>query len=91
MMVKLSQPVLEFIDLVFAKTSLKRSFSMTEKERSGLVFAKSGSIHTGTGEGGGRGVRPLPFAHPFHPFYHHEQIVLSAPADRADTLPLFLL
>ncbi len=32
-------PVPEFIDPVFAKTSLKRSFSMTENERFGLVFA----------------------------------------------------
>jgi hypothetical protein len=42
-------PVPEFIDPVFAKTSPKRSFSMTEKERFGLAFAKSGSINSGTG------------------------------------------
>ncbi len=40
----------EFIDPVFAKTSPKRSFSMTEKERFELVFfAKTGSINLGTG------------------------------------------
>jgi hypothetical protein len=30
----------EIIDTVFAKTSPKRSFSMTEYERFGLVFTK---------------------------------------------------
>jgi hypothetical protein len=39
----------EFIDPIFAKTSPKRSFSMTENERFGLVFAKTGSINSGTG------------------------------------------
>jgi hypothetical protein len=38
----------EFIDPVFAKTSPERSFSMTENERFGLVFAKTGSINSGT-------------------------------------------
>ncbi len=38
----------EFIDLVFAKISPKRSFSMSENERFGLVFAKTGSINSGT-------------------------------------------
>jgi hypothetical protein len=42
---KLSVP--EFIDLILAKTSPKRSFSMTENERFGLVFAKTGSIISG--------------------------------------------
>ncbi len=42
-------PVLEFIDPVFAKISPRRSFSMTENERFGLVFAKTGSINSGTG------------------------------------------
>jgi hypothetical protein len=42
-------PVPEFIDPVFTKTSPKRSFSMTERERFGLVFAKTGSIISGTG------------------------------------------
>ncbi len=40
----------EFIDLVFAKTSRKRSYSMTKNERFGLVFANTGSINSGTGE-----------------------------------------
>jgi hypothetical protein len=39
----------EFIDLVFAKTSPKRSFCMTENERIGLVFPKAGSLNSGTG------------------------------------------
>jgi hypothetical protein len=41
----------EFIDPVFVKTSSKRSFSMTENERFGLVFAKTGSINSGKGVG----------------------------------------
>jgi hypothetical protein len=36
-------PVPEIIDPVFAKTSLKRSFSVIENELFGLVFAKTGS------------------------------------------------
>jgi hypothetical protein len=38
----------EFIDVVFAKTSPKRPFSMSENGRFGLVFAKTGSINSGT-------------------------------------------
>jgi hypothetical protein len=38
----------EFIHPVFAKTSPKRSFSMTESERFGLV---SGAINSDTGSG----------------------------------------
>jgi hypothetical protein len=38
---KWSQPVPEIIDKVFPKTSPKRSFSMTEYERFGLVFTKT--------------------------------------------------
>ncbi len=38
----------EFIDPVFAKTRPKRSFCMTENERIGLVFPKTGSINSGT-------------------------------------------
>jgi hypothetical protein len=34
-------PEPEFIDPVFAKTSLKRSVSINENERFGLVFAKT--------------------------------------------------
>jgi hypothetical protein len=43
-------PVSEIIDPVFAKTSPKRSFCMTENERFGLVFVKTGSINSGTGQ-----------------------------------------
>ena len=39
----------EFIDPVFPKTSPKRSFSVIQNERFGLVFAKAGSIISGTG------------------------------------------
>jgi hypothetical protein len=39
----------EFIDPVFANTSQKRSFAMTENERFGLVFATTGAINSGTG------------------------------------------
>jgi hypothetical protein len=42
-------PVPEFIDPVFTKTSPKRSFSVIQNERFGLVFAKTGSIISGTG------------------------------------------
>jgi hypothetical protein len=42
------RPVPEIIDPVFAKTSPKRSFCMTENERFGLVFVKTGSINSGT-------------------------------------------
>ncbi len=38
----------QFIDPVFAKTSPKSLFLMTENERFGLVFAKTGSINSGT-------------------------------------------
>jgi hypothetical protein len=41
-------PMPEFIDPVFAKTSPKRSFSIIENERFGLVVAKTGSINSGT-------------------------------------------
>ncbi len=37
------------VDPVFAKTSPKRSFSVIKIERFGLVFAKTGSINSGTG------------------------------------------
>ncbi len=45
------RPVPEFIDPVYAKTSPKRSFCMTENGRFGLVFAKTGSINSGTVDG----------------------------------------
>jgi hypothetical protein len=41
-------PVLEFIEPVFSKTCPKRSVSVIEKERFGLVFAKNGYINSGT-------------------------------------------
>jgi hypothetical protein len=43
-------PVPEFIDPVFTKTSPKRSFSVIQNERFGLVFAKTGSIILGTAQ-----------------------------------------
>ncbi len=43
-------PVPEFIDPVFTKTSPKRSFSLNRKRAFWLVFAKTGSIISGTGE-----------------------------------------
>jgi hypothetical protein len=45
-----SSTVPEFIDPVFTKTSPKRSFSVIQNERFGLVFAKTGSILSGTGD-----------------------------------------
>ncbi len=36
----------EFIDPVFTKTGPKRSFSVIQNERFGLVFAKTGSART---------------------------------------------
>ncbi len=47
---KSRKPVPEFIDPVFTKTSPKRSFSVIQNERFGLVFAGTGSIISGTGE-----------------------------------------
>jgi hypothetical protein len=40
----------EFIDPVFTKTSPKRSFSLNRKRAFWLVFAKTGSIISGTAE-----------------------------------------
>ncbi len=45
----LETPVPEFIDPVFTKTSSKRSFSLNRKRAFWLVFAKTGSIISGTG------------------------------------------
>jgi hypothetical protein len=45
----ISIPVPEFIDQRFVKTSPKRSYSVIENERFGLVFAKTVSIILGTG------------------------------------------
>jgi hypothetical protein len=40
----------EIIDHVFAKTSQYARFLLSENERFGLVFVKTGSINSGTGE-----------------------------------------
>ncbi len=40
----------EIIDLVFAKTSQNARFLLSENERFGLVFVKTGSINSGTGD-----------------------------------------
>jgi hypothetical protein len=45
----LQQPVPEIIDPVFAKTSQNARFLLSENERFGLVFVKTGSINSGTG------------------------------------------
>jgi hypothetical protein len=48
--VQLSSAVPESIDPVFArKKTPKRSLSVIENKRFGLVFAKTGSINSGTG------------------------------------------
>ncbi len=44
---KISVP--EIIDPVFAKTSQNARFLLSENERIGLVFVKTGSINSGTG------------------------------------------
>ena len=41
----------EIIDPVFAKTSQNARFLLSENERFGLVFVKTGSINSGTGGG----------------------------------------
>jgi hypothetical protein len=51
---RLQTTVPEFIDPVFAKTSPKRSFSLNRKRAFWLVFAKTGSIISGTGNDLGR-------------------------------------
>jgi hypothetical protein len=45
---RIYRPMPEFIDPVFAKTSQNRSFSVIQNERFRLVFAKTGSIISGT-------------------------------------------
>ncbi len=45
----LRRPVPEIIDPVFAKTSQNARFLLSENERLGLVFMKTGSINSGTG------------------------------------------
>jgi len=49
MLLLFTSSLTEFIDPVFAKTSTKRSFSVIENERFGLVFAKTGSLNLGAG------------------------------------------
>jgi hypothetical protein len=44
LILKRNDPVPEFIDPVFTKTSPKRSFSLNRKRDFWLVFAKTGSI-----------------------------------------------
>ncbi len=44
------ESVPEFIDPVFTKTRPKRSFSVIQNEGCGLIFAKTGSIISGTGQ-----------------------------------------
>ncbi len=44
-----SYSVPEIIDPVFAKTSQNARFLLSENERFGLVFVKTGSINSGTG------------------------------------------
>jgi hypothetical protein len=48
--VEIQAPVPEIIDPVFAKTSQYARFLLSENERFGLVFVKTGSINSGTGE-----------------------------------------
>ncbi len=45
----LKTTVPEIIDPVFAKTSQNARFLLSENERFGLVFVKTGSINSGTG------------------------------------------
>jgi hypothetical protein len=44
-----TSPVPEIIDRVFAKTSQNARFLLSENEHFGLVFVKTGSINSGTG------------------------------------------
>jgi hypothetical protein len=50
------RPVPEIIDPVFAKTIQNARFILSENERFGLVFVKTGSINSGTEKWGGGGV-----------------------------------
>ena len=54
----------EIIEPVFTKTSQNARFLLSENERFGLVFVKTGSINSGTvlvhtGKGGGGGDEPV--------------------------------
>jgi hypothetical protein len=44
----MQSPLPEIIDPVFAKTSQNARFLLSENERFGLVFVKTGSINSGT-------------------------------------------
>ncbi len=46
---QVDKTVPEIIDPVFAKTSQNARFLLSENERFGLVFVKTGSINSGTG------------------------------------------
>jgi hypothetical protein len=46
--IRRKRPVPEIIDPVFAKTSQNARFLLSENERFGLVFVKTGSINSGT-------------------------------------------
>ncbi len=50
----------EIIDPVFAKTSQNARFILSENERFGLVFVKTGSINSGTGYGSRAPLKPDP-------------------------------
>jgi hypothetical protein len=45
---QLNSPLPKIIDPVFAKTSQNARFLLSENERFGLVFVKTGSINSGT-------------------------------------------
>ncbi len=45
---ELTTSVPEIIDPVFAKTSQNACFLLSENERFGIVFVKTGSINSGT-------------------------------------------
>jgi hypothetical protein len=47
-LVAIVETVPEIIDPVFAKTSQNARFLLSENERFGLVFVKTGSINSGT-------------------------------------------
>jgi hypothetical protein len=67
--VRYERSVPEFIDPRFVKTSPKRSYSVIENEGFGLVFAKTGSIISGTGERFKKLLLLLLCRHPTVPFF----------------------
>jgi hypothetical protein len=60
--IRYSYPVPEIIDPVFAKTSQNARFLLSENERFGLVFVKTGSINSGTGDK--VVLKPIPMKNP---------------------------